>query len=191
MINKSIVLMGCKHCGKSTHGKSLAAKLGVPFYDTDYAIEKITGMSYRDYYLNKGPAAFMQMEEKVCEKLAEQCKDKQVVIATGGGICDNPPALSHLRKFDRFVFLELDINYSVERILSKIIITEDGKILNAPAYILPYKPKTMNDIKKILMEKYTARFETYRQVADITVQMKNAPKEENFKLLLGALDKKQ
>ena len=34
-MNNSIVLMGCKHCGKSTQGKLLAEKLGVSFFDTD------------------------------------------------------------------------------------------------------------------------------------------------------------
>ena len=40
--NKSIILVGIKHCGKSTQGKALSKKLSFDFYDTDSVIEELT-----------------------------------------------------------------------------------------------------------------------------------------------------
>ncbi|MBQ1794978.1 MAG: shikimate kinase, partial [Treponema sp.] len=50
MLNKTIALMGIKHCGKSTQGKILAKKMGSDFYDTDEVIAEQTGKSPRQIY---------------------------------------------------------------------------------------------------------------------------------------------
>ena len=49
-MKNSVVLMGCKHCGKSTQGKLLAKKLGVDFFDTDDVITRMCGMDARTLY---------------------------------------------------------------------------------------------------------------------------------------------
>ena len=57
-IYNSIVLMGCKHCGKSTQGRLLAQKLGVSFIDTDDEIARLRGMDARTLYRTKGVTEF-------------------------------------------------------------------------------------------------------------------------------------
>ena len=52
---KTIVLMGIKHCGKSTQGKIISQKLGLPFYDTDDVITLLTGKTPREIYTEKVP----------------------------------------------------------------------------------------------------------------------------------------
>lgn len=186
--NNSIVIMGCKHCGKSTHGKKLAQELGVDFFDTDSVLEEITGMPFRDYYLKNGVAAFMEAEEKACKKIVEENAGKKIVVATGGGICDNAPALTALRELGKFVFLELDIEYSIKRVASKIKPKENGDGFdNMPAYIAMENPKTMDDILAILRRRYEDRFTRYRNICDITVELKNASIDENFAIISGAL----
>lgn len=184
----SVVLLGCKHCGKSTHGKALASFLKTDFFDTDSVLEQIVGTTFQNYYRQAGVAKFMQAEEQACQKIVSENSGKQIVVATGGGICDNPPALNQLRPLGKFIFLELDLQFSVERILSKI--HWDATLqtwANAPAYIQQAKPATLAQIKNILMEKYTQRFELYRKIADVTVPLKNQSAEENFKLILQAI----
>ena len=185
--NKSIVLMGCKHCGKSTQGKLLAQKLGYDFFDTDDVVAQISGMSARDLYKSKGPAAFFQAEEEACNKIIGENEGKNIVIATGGGICDNAPALQALRSCEQFVFLKLDIKNSVSRITDKIKEPVPGYFENVPAYILKHYPKSMQDIRDILTNIFNERYSKYQNMADVTVDIKNAPIEENFKSLLGAL----
>ena len=187
-IYNSIVLMGCKHCGKTTQGKLLAQKLGFDFIDTDDEIGRLRGVDFRTLYQTKGVTEFTLAEEEACSTIIKEHQGQQLVIATGGGICDNPPALNALRTCGTFVFLRLDIKYSISRIMAKIEQTEFGTFKNAPAYVLDQNPASMKDIEDILMKKYTDRYQQYQSIADFTVDIKNAPVEENFQTLLGALD---
>ena len=187
-IYNSIVLMGCKHCGKTTQGKLLAQKLGFDFIDTDDEIGRLRGVDFRTLYQTKGETEFTLAEEEACSTIIKEHQGQQLVIATGGGICDNPPALNALRTCGTFVFLRLDIKYSISRIMAKIEQTEFGTFKNAPAYVLDQNPASMKDIEDILMKKYTDRYQQYQSIADFIVDIKNAPVEENFQTLLGALD---
>lgn len=179
--------MGLKHCGKTTQGKKIAAKLELPFFDTDDVIQKLTGMSARELYSSKGVTAFMQAEEDACSKIIKQVDGKPAVISTGGGICDNAPALSILRACEDFIFLRNDINESIKRITDKITEVVPGYFENLPAYIEAEHPKSMADIKNILMAKFEERYAQYEHIADIIVDIKNAPIDENFNSILGAL----
>lgn len=184
----SIVLLGCKHCGKSTHGRQLAEHYNVPFFDTDAVLEKLVKMPFREYYKKSGPAAFMLAEEEACKQIMENNPDDRIVVATGGGICDNAPALNRLRPLGKFVFLELDLEFSIDRIERKIEWDPyEGEWKNCPAYISNLNPKTKEDIHKILFDKYTERFAQYRNIADITVHLKNQSLEDNFNLILQTL----
>ncbi len=187
-IYNSIVLMGCKHCGKTTQGKLLAQKLGVDFLDTDEEIGRIRGVDFRTLYRTKGVAEFTLAEEEACQNIIDKYSSRQVVIATGGGICDNPPALNTLRDCATFVFLRLDIKYSVKRIMDKIEQNELGTFKNVPAYVMSENPTSLRQIEEILMNKYTARYQQYQVISDLIVDVKNAPIEENFASLLGALN---
>ena len=183
----SIVLMGCKHCGKSTQGRLLAQKLGVDFFDTDDEIARMRGVDARVLYKVKGVAEFSLAEEEACREIIKNNSDRKIVISTGGGICDNPPALQALRDAGTFVFLRLDINHSIDRIMAKIEEVSPGVFSGVPAYVLSENPATLDDIRAILLKKYTERFRQYQAIADIVVDIKKAPIEENFKLLLEAL----
>ena len=186
-IYNSIVLMGCKHCGKTTQGKLLAEKLGVDFFDTDEVIGRIRGVDFRTLYRTKGVGEFTLAEEEACQTIVKENAERQLVISTGGGICDNPPALHALRDCATFVFLRLDIKYSVKRIMDKIEVTEAGSFKNVPAYILDENPTSLDQIEALLMKKYEERYKQYQRIADVVVDIKNAPIEENFNTLLGAL----
>ena len=186
-IHNSIVLMGCKHCGKTTQGKLLAQKLGVDFIDTDEEIGRIRGVDFRTLYRTKGVGEFTLAEEEACDSIIKKYSERKVVIATGGGICDNPPALTILRDCGTFVFLKLDIKYSIKRIMDKIETTPGGSFTNVPAYVMDENPTSLTQIEDILLRKYTERYQQYQSIADFIVDIKNAPIEENQKTLLDAL----
>ena len=103
--------MGLKNCGKSTQGQIISEKTGIPFVDTDVLIEQETMMKARELYIKKGVGAFAIAEENACEFVANEYYRKSVIVASGGGICDNPPALIKLRPIGPFVFLNLNIDY--------------------------------------------------------------------------------
>lgn len=68
--------------GKSTVGRQLARRLGLPFFDSDHLIEQRLGCSIREYFAREGEPAFRDVEQQV---LAELAQGSAAVIATGGG----------------------------------------------------------------------------------------------------------
>ena len=188
MAIKVIILLGLKHSGKSTLGKTMASQLGYEFVDTDTLIEEAAGISVRDLYNQKGAAAFLEAEENVCKELAENIGDRKMVISTGGGICDNPPALVHLKSAGDFIFLQNDLNISINRIVRKIDIGEDGKFTNVPAFIRSQNPQSIIDIKKTLRAKFEEREELYKKISDKIVLLEDASIEANLSSLLDAVN---
>ena len=51
---RSIVLVGLMGCGKSSIGKRLAFKLGLPFVDADDEIERAAAKSINDIFADHG-----------------------------------------------------------------------------------------------------------------------------------------
>ncbi len=189
MAKDVIILLGLKHSGKSTLGKGIAKTLGYTFYDTDYCIEEEIGMTVRELYNQKGAGAFLKAEEEICKKLSENPDDVNMIISTGGGICDNAPALVHLKNAGRFVFLKNDLNTSVYRVMKKIGIDEKGNFTGVPAFIRSQNPESLEDIKKMLCAKFTERAELYEKISDITVVLPEASIEENTERLVNAVKK--
>jgi shikimate kinase / 3-dehydroquinate synthase len=80
---RPIVLSGFMATGKSTVGPRLAARLGVPFLDTDAELERITGRRVPDLWRDEGEAAFRAREGALVETLLADPAPR--VIAFGGG----------------------------------------------------------------------------------------------------------
>lgn len=187
-MKRSIILVGIKGSGKSTHGKALANHLKVPFYDIDALIEYFAKMPVRQVYLEKGLSWFMMMEEAVCKKLVASTENKSVVISTGGGICDNMPALLDLKGKGEIVFLKQDIATCVEKIMDKVTKNPDGTFSNIPAYVQKREPETREDIEKYLTECFSEREHIYSEVSDSVILLKKeASIDDNFKIILEAL----
>ena len=133
----SIILMGIKHCGKSTQGRIISKKLSVPFFDTDDVVFEMTGKTPRQIYTELGNEGFQEAEEKACSFLLEKINssaEKNAVIATGGGICGNKKALDVLKKIGTFVFLKTPERIASFRVLREISVAQDGTLLNVPAF---------------------------------------------------------
>jgi len=187
MSNKTYIILGIKHSGKSTQSRFLADHLNCPLFDIDDLIEKNTGRTAREYYIEKGPVSFMAAEEACCGKIAQDYKDQQIVISTGGGICDNAPALNYLRPLGTFVFIQVSEETACNRILKKATQFSDGTWKGLPAYISKLKPKNEEKVREIFHDFYVERTEIYKTIADVIVPIKDASKEDNFKTLKSAL----
>ena len=68
--------------GKSTVGKVLARRLGLPFFDADPVLEEHLGCPIRTYFEQQGEPAFRDAEQQV---LADLIRKGGCVLATGGG----------------------------------------------------------------------------------------------------------
>lgn len=68
--------------GKSTVGRRLAVRLGLPFVDADHEIEAAAGMTIADIFERFGEPYFRDGERRVIARLID---GRPKVIATGGG----------------------------------------------------------------------------------------------------------
>lgn len=81
---KPIFLIGYMGCGKSTLGRKLARRLGLPFYDTDTLVEEHEGASVNDIFRYEGEACFRQLEREAVETIL--ARGEPCVVSTGGGL---------------------------------------------------------------------------------------------------------
>lgn len=77
-----LFLIGLLGSGKSVLGKELSEQLELPFVDLDQAIELKEGASVSEIFSTYGEEKFRTIEAAV---LREQSKQKEFVMATGGG----------------------------------------------------------------------------------------------------------
>src|SRR4051812_39695276 len=77
-----LVLVGPPGAGKTTVGVLVAAELGVPFLDTDQAIEAAAGKTVSDIFIEDGEEQFRAWER---EAVARALDEQGGVIALGGG----------------------------------------------------------------------------------------------------------
>ena len=97
-----IALVGLPGSGKSTVGRQLARRLGVPFADSDHVIEQQLGCSIREYFEREGEDRFRDIEAAVLDDLT---RHHEGVLATGGGAVLRDENRSHLRGRGHVVYL--------------------------------------------------------------------------------------
>lgn len=88
-MRKKIYIVGFMGCGKTTVGKLLARKMGMPFKDVDSIIEKRENRKISEIFAEQGEEHFRQLEK---EEISNLCAGKKAVISGGGGsfcILDN------------------------------------------------------------------------------------------------------
>ncbi|MGX0976417.1 shikimate kinase [Roseovarius sp. MBR-51] len=81
-LGKTVVLVGMMGAGKTAVGKALAAKIGVPFLDSDAEIEKAANMTIAEIFQRDGEAFFRARETEVIDRLLD---GQRAILSTGGG----------------------------------------------------------------------------------------------------------
>jgi len=112
-MKKNLVLLGMMGVGKSTLGKTVAKKLNLKFIDTDASIEKKFSMKIWEIFTNKGEDFFRNEEEK---EVLECLKNKNTVIALGGGAFMNKNIRNSILKNSISFWLDLNIKNINKRV---------------------------------------------------------------------------
>jgi shikimate kinase len=86
-VDRPIVLVGLMGAGKSTVGRRLAKRLGLPFVDSDDEIERAADHSIPEIFDRFGEASFRDGERRVIRRLVA---GPPAVLATGGGAFMEP-----------------------------------------------------------------------------------------------------
>src|SRR6185312_12169239 len=152
---RSIVLVGLMGCGKSSVGKRLAIKLGLPFVDADDEIERAAAKTINDIFTDHGEAHFRDGERKVIARLLGNGPQ---VLATGGGAFINPETRQRVRENGISIWLHADLPVLMRRVMKR-----DTRPL-----LREGNPETT--MRKLI----EARYPIYAE-ADMTVESRDEP----------------
>lgn len=144
----AIVLIGFMGAGKTTVGELLSRKMQLPFMDLDKAIVEKENMSIPEIFEKFGEAYFRKMEHDILKTYI----NKNIIIATGGGIIENPNNMKILQKNKLNIWVDANIDTVYNRIVG------DNNRPNA-------QNKSFEEIKKL----YNSRISRYNEIAYIKV----------------------
>ena len=168
---RSIVLVGMMGAGKSSIGRRLAARLGIPFSDADAEIEQAAGMSVADIFEAHGEPSFRSGEARVIARLLENGPQ---VLATGGGSFMNPETRARIHEKGVSVWLKADADVLLRRVRRR----ND-------------RPLLRNDDPAMTLANLLAAREPIYSEANLTVVSRDVPHEiiveEILTLLCGKL----
>lgn len=111
-LDRPIVLVGLMGAGKSTVGKRLAKRLGLPFVDSDDEIEDAAGYSAAEMFERYGEADFRDGERRLVARLID---GSVRVIATGGGVFVDPRTRELLNERAITIWLDAPVETLAER----------------------------------------------------------------------------
>ncbi|OKJ01077.1 shikimate kinase [Kitasatospora sp. CB01950] len=169
MTSPAVVLVGPPGSGKSTVGRVLAERLGLPFRDTDEDVERTAGKPIPEIFVDDGEPHFRQLERAAVAAAAAEFSG---VLALGGGAVMASATREVLAPLP-VVFLEVALADAVKRV---------G--LDAPRPLLAVNPRAR---WRELME---ARRPLYLEVATAVVDTQGRTPEQVADAVLEALELK-
>jgi shikimate kinase len=158
---RSIVLVGMMGAGKSSVGRRLAGRLGIPFVDADAEIEAAAGMTIPEIFAKHGEPYFRAGEARVIARLLEGGPQ---VLATGGGAIMDARTRELIAIKGISVWLKADVEVLIRRTKRR------GE-----------RP-LVDQLKTLLPQR-----EPYYALADLTVQSREEPHESIVDELVSGL----
>ena len=113
MTSRSIVLIGMMGAGKSSVGRCLQRRTGLPRCDTDEIVSSKFGLSISEIFSTDGEGRFREVETEVLVELAP--KASGAIIVTGGGIVLRKENIDLLKQLGTIVWLDADEETLFER----------------------------------------------------------------------------
>ncbi len=116
LTGRSIVLVGLMGAGKTSIGRRLAARLGLPFRDADTEIELAAGSTIPEIFERYGEQAFRDGERRVIRRLLS---GEPIVLAFGGGAFMDPGTRALVRGGCISVWLRCRLPTLVRRVAGR------------------------------------------------------------------------
>jgi len=152
------VLVGMMGAGKSSIGRRLAARLGMPFVDADAEIEAAAGMTIPDIFTSRGEADFRAGEARVIARLLDGGPQ---VLATGGGAFMNEATRAAISAKGISVWLRAEFEVLMRRIKRR----QD-------------RPLLKTDDPGATLRRLLAERDPVYATADLSVQSREVPHEK-------------
>jgi shikimate kinase len=161
---RSIVLVGMMGAGKSSIGRRLASRLGIPFVDADTEIVSAAGMTIPEIFEKHGEPYFRAGEARVIARLLDNGPQ---VLATGGGSVMDPQTRALIGQKSISIWLKADIDVLLKRTKRR----NDRPLVEKIKDLLP------------------VREPIYAQ-ADIIIQSRDEPHDTIIDEIMGELPKR-
>ena len=165
--DRPVVLIGMMGAGKSTVGRRLALRLGLPFLDADTEIESAAAMTIPEIFETHGEPHFRDGEARVIARLLD---GGTKVLATGGGAFMREETRDRIREKAISMWLEAEADVILRRVKRRA----DRPLLKTP--------DPAGTIARLIAERYPL----YRE-ADITIASRDVPHEKIVDECVAAL----
>ena len=167
-LKKTVTLIGMMGSGKSAVGKVVSSILDVPFRDADIEIERAAKLSITEIFERNGENFFREKEDQIIRRLL---KEKNCILATGGGAFINDKIRTSIKEHSVSVWLNADLDTLWKRVKHK----RSRPLLRT------------DNPRETLVNIYTDRFKTY-SLADIIIDSNDKSSlEEVAKLVIKSL----
>jgi len=164
---RTIVLVGLMGAGKSKIGRRLAARLNLPFFDSDHEIEMAAGESIEEIFANRGERVFRDGERRVIARLLAQPVH---VLATGGGAFMDEMTRAVIERRGVSLWLRADLDVLVSRVSRR----SDRPLLK------------VGDARMVLGELIEQRYPVYAE-ANVMIESGDGPPESTVARAIAAL----
>lgn len=162
-----VVLIGLMGVGKSTIGRRLAPRLGLPFFDSDIEIEAAAGCSVSEFFADYGEAAFRDGERRVIARLLDS---GPCVLATGGGSFLDAETRQLIAQRGLSIWLRADVEVMLRRVSRR-----------------QCRPLLTGGSPRDILEKLVdQRYPIYSR-ADITVETGDQPTQDTVDRVFSAI----
>jgi shikimate kinase len=153
--------------GKSKIGRRLAARLNLPFFDSDHEIEMAAGESIEEIFANRGERVFRDGERRVIARLLAQPVH---VLATGGGAFMDEMTRAVIERRGVSLWLRADLDVLVSRVSRR----SDRPLLK------------VGDARMVLGELIEQRYPVYAE-ANVMIESGEGPPESTVARAIAAL----
>jgi shikimate kinase len=151
---QNILLIGMMGVGKTAVGRNLARDIEWDFFDTDTAMEEVTGLKLKDIYTKYGEIRFRSEESLILRRLPLM---RQTVISTGGSLPFTAEAEKIIKESGYVIWLQAETETVQKRLKKK-----NGKL---------FLPKGTAEID--LAELVSARNRQFEALADLVVPVED------------------